>query len=174
LRAVVPGYIGARSVKWLTRITLRATPSDNYFQAKAYRLFPPHFRPDNVDWEQGLMLGESPVNSAILQPAEGEPLEAGKVTVRGWALAGGDREVARVDVSADGGRTWSVADFVAGAGAGVWRLWEASLELAAGEHEIVSRAWDSAAHTQPEHPAQVWNFKGYANNAWHRVKVRCL
>ncbi len=40
LRVVVPGYIGARSVKWLSRITLQEKPSDNYFQAKAYRLFP--------------------------------------------------------------------------------------------------------------------------------------
>ncbi|HEX9945892.1 MAG TPA: sulfite oxidase [Thermoanaerobaculia bacterium] len=173
LRVLVPGYIGARSVKWLTRITFQEGPSGNYFQARAYRLFPPHFGPANVEWEKGLMLGESPVNSVILAPAEGERVPAGRVTVRGWALAGGDREVARVDVSADGGRTWTVADFVAGDGAWVWRLWEASLDLSAGEREVVCRAWDSAAQTQPEHPAQVWNFKGYANNAWHRVRVTC-
>ncbi len=41
LRVVVPGYIGARSVKWLSTVTLQDEPSDNYFQAKAYRLFPP-------------------------------------------------------------------------------------------------------------------------------------
>jgi sulfite oxidase len=29
LRAVVPGFIGARSVKWLSRIELRDTPSEN-------------------------------------------------------------------------------------------------------------------------------------------------
>ena len=40
-----------------------------------------------------------------------------------------------------------------------------------GEHEICCRAFDSAAQTQPSDPAQVWNFKGYANNAWHRVRV---
>jgi sulfite oxidase len=47
IRAVVPGYIGARSVKWLTTITLQTTPSKNYFQDHAYRLF---HRPENVDW----------------------------------------------------------------------------------------------------------------------------
>jgi sulfite oxidase len=173
LRVVVPGYIGARSVKWLSGITLQELPSDNYFQAKAYRLFPPHFGPGNVEWEKGLMLGESPVNSVILAPGEGERVPAGRVRVRGWALAGGDREIARVDVSADGGRRWAVADFLAGDGAFVWRLWEAALDLGPGDHEIVCRAWDSAAQTQPEHPVQVWNFKGYANNAWHRVRVIC-
>src|SRR5438270_191922 len=65
LRVVVPGYIGARSVKWLSRITLQEAPSDNYFQATAYRLFPAAVRPETVVWETGMMLGESPVNSAI-------------------------------------------------------------------------------------------------------------
>jgi sulfite oxidase len=172
LRVVVPGYIGARSVKWLSRITVQGKPSENYFQAKAYRLFPPSFNKDNVDWEKGLMLGEAPVSSVILSPEEKATVAAGKVTVRGWSLAGGNRSVARVDVSADGGETWTVADFVKGEGAFVWRLWEAHLDLAPGPHEIVCRAWDTAAQTQPDTAAQVWNFKGYANNSWHRVRVR--
>jgi sulfite oxidase len=41
VRAIVPGYIGARSVKWLQRIIARADESDNYFQACSYRLLPP-------------------------------------------------------------------------------------------------------------------------------------
>jgi DMSO/TMAO reductase YedYZ molybdopterin-dependent catalytic subunit len=41
LRAIVPGYIGARSVKWLQEINLRNTASTNLFHAHAYRLFPP-------------------------------------------------------------------------------------------------------------------------------------
>jgi len=45
------------------------------------------------------------------------------------------------------------------------------LDLAPGPREIVCRAWDTAAQTQPERAAQVWNFKGYANNSWHRVRV---
>lgn len=171
LRVVVPGYIGARSVKWLSRITLQEKPSDNYFQAKAYRLFPASFNKDNVDWDKGLMLGESPVTSVILAPDDGATVAAGKVAVRGWSLAGGDRSVARVDVSADGGETWTVADFVQGEGTFVWRLWEAHLDLKPGAQEIVCRAFDTAAQTQPAAAAQVWNFKGYANNSWHRVRV---
>jgi sulfite oxidase len=173
LRVVVPGYIGARSVKWLTGITLQETPSDNYFQAKAYRLFPAAVGPDTVDWEKGMMLGESPVNSVICSPAAGGRLPAGRVTVRGWAVAGGGREVARVDVSVDGGATWKTADLIAGETGWAWRFWETPLDLAAGEHEILCRAFDAAAQTQPAQPAEVWNFKGYANNAWHRVRVVC-
>lgn len=172
LRVVVPGYIGARSVKWLSAITLQDKPSDNYFQSKAYRLFPQAMRAETVDYGQGMMLGDFPVSSVICSPLEGETLAAGTVTVKGWALAGGGRTVERVDVSADGGRTWTVAA-LSESGPWTWRLWEAALDLPAGSHELLCRAWDSAAHTQPEHPAQVWNFKGYVNNAWHRVRVTC-
>ena len=45
VRVVVPGYIGARSVKWVERVTLQDHPSGNYFQATAYRLLPPGAAP---------------------------------------------------------------------------------------------------------------------------------
>jgi sulfite oxidase len=183
---VVPGYIGARSVKWLSTVTLQEEPSDNYFQARAYRMFPPHVGRDGaaasgIDWDSGLMLGELSVSSVITSPAEGAELPPGEVTVQGWAMAGGDRTVARVDLSTDGGRTWTVARLEprnpaepdARSGPWSWRLWEGKLQLAPGPHEILCRAWDSATHTQPEDPAHLWNFKGYMNNAWHRVRVTC-
>jgi sulfite oxidase len=40
-------------------------------------------------------------------------------------------------------------------------------------YKFVARAWDSAANTQPALAEQVWNFKGYMDNSWHRVKVFC-
>src|SRR5579863_841216 len=40
LRVVVPGYIGARSVKWLERIEVRRRPWQGHFQHVAYRLLP--------------------------------------------------------------------------------------------------------------------------------------
>jgi sulfite oxidase len=172
LRVVVPGYIGARSVKWLSTITLQEEPSDNYFQAVAYRLFPQNVDSTNVDWDTGLMLGPFNVNSLILAPVEGETLAAGPVIVRGMAY-GGEREIARAEVSVDGGRTWTVAELGPDRARWAWRFWEARLDLSAGNHEIVCRAWDTAAQTQPEHPALVWNFKGYMNNSWHRVRIVC-
>ncbi|HTQ81139.1 MAG TPA: sulfite oxidase, partial [Thermoanaerobaculia bacterium] len=56
----------------------------------------------------------------------------------------------------------------------VWRFWRAALDLPSGEVEIAVRAWDSAGETQPQAVRSVWNFKGYMNNAWHRVKVRAV
>jgi len=171
LRVVVPGWIGARSIKWLSRIEVRREPSDNYQQQRGNKLFPPDVDESTVGWTQGLMLGESSLNSAICEPLDGAELPSGPVRVRGYAVAGGQRTIERVDVSADNGASWTVATLAGEAAPGVWRLWEASLELPAGPHELICRAWDSAAMTQPEDPAHVWNFLGLMNNAWHRVRL---
>src|SRR5258706_5056157 len=95
LRAVVPGYIGARSIKWLKQITVQDKPSDNYFQAHAYRLFPPYIGPENVKWEEGMALGESSITSVICSHQWGQRVKAGRVFVRGDALAGGERQGGR-------------------------------------------------------------------------------
>ena len=171
VRVVVPGYIGARSVKWVQRITARTEPSDNYFQATAYRVLPAQADPNAAGPGDGISLGAVALNSAILTPADSAVVPAGRVTVTGYAFAGGDRVVARVDVSADGGLSWDQADLGADHGEWAWRMWRAELDLRAGDVEIVARAWDSSAAAQPEHAATLWNPKGYVNNSWPRVTV---
>jgi sulfite oxidase len=171
VRALVPGYIGARSVKWLSAITVGAEPSTNYFQTRAYKLFPRDVRPETADWDKGIVLGELSVNSAICRPGDGKTVPAGQALVEGWASAGGDRLVARVEVSRDGGKSWLEAQLVGAGRAWTWCLWRARLEPEPGPCELVVRAWDSAANTQPEDPAEIWNLKGYVNNAWQRVRI---
>jgi sulfite oxidase len=169
LRVVVPGYIGARSVKWLERIEVRATPWPGYFQHVAYRLLPENATPGPG---VGMPLGLVALNADVLSPAEGETVTAGPIEVRGYAFAGGERHVARVDVSVDGEPTWSQAELLEDLGPWAWRRWRARLVLAPGEHEIVVRAWDSSAATQPEDETALWNPKGYVNNSRPRVRVR--
>jgi len=172
LRALVPGYVGARSVKWLTRITLQAEPSDNYFQAKAYRVFAPTVDADNVVWERGVPLADTPLNSVIWSPEPEALLTAGAIQVSGWACANGGRTIERVELSWDGGATWHQAALQADRTAWAWCLWDVQVQLPVGHHTLMVRAWDSDGNSQPEDPAALWNFKGYANNAWHRVPVR--
>lgn len=174
LRVVVPGYIGARSVKWLQSITVQESPSDNYFQAHAYRLFPPHVDKKTVDWDSGLMLGEMSLTSVICVPGEGQKLAVGPALVQGYAMAGGGRQVARVELSVDGGETWVDARLKGKPEPWSWRLWEATVTLHPGQHRLVVRAVDSAANSQPRAIGQVWNFKGYMNNAWHGVDVEVV
>jgi sulfite oxidase len=171
LRVVVPGYIGARSVKWLERIEVRTTPWPGYFQHVAYRLLPEDGTPGPG---AGMPLGIVALNSDVLSPTDGQTVAAGAVEVRGYAFAGGERYVARVDVSLDAGETWVQAEMLDDLGRWAWRHWRATVDLAPGEHEIVVRAWDSSAATQPETEAALWNPKGYVNNARPRVRVRAV
>ena len=171
LRVIVPGYIGARSVKWLSDIRVQAEPSDNHFQQVAYKLFPPHIDMYNVDYADGMQLTKLPVNSVIVRPQERSLLPAGKVTVEGYAMSDGEHEITWVSVSPDGGKSWQRAEFLNEPQLWTWQLWRTEFELGQGQHELVVRAWDSAANSQPETIASVWNFKGYVNNAWHRVAI---
>ncbi|MDA0172937.1 sulfite oxidase [Solirubrobacter taibaiensis] len=161
LRVVVPGYIGARSVKWLDRIELRRTPWKGYFQEVVYRLLPEDGRPAPG---AGMPLGLVALNADILSASPTE--------VRGYAFAGGERFITRVDVSSDGGTTWRQAELLEDLGPWAWRHWRAPLDLPPGDHELVVRAWDSSAATQPEDEASLWNPKGYVNNARPRCSLR--
>jgi sulfite oxidase len=171
LRVVVPGFIGARSVKWLSRITLHTEPSDNYFEAHAYKLLPPDADPATVDWPAYSPLEEMPIGAVICVPAPGAVLDASALRVTGYATSRGHDRVLGVDVSADDGATWQPAQLLDRAGPGTWVRWQVALNLAPGAHELVARVRDSGRHEQPEHAADAWNPKGYMNEAWHRIRV---
>jgi sulfite oxidase len=174
LRVVVPGCIGARSVKWVSEIIVTDAPSGNYFQAHAYRLFPPEIGPQNVRWEDGVMLHDLPLNSVIWEPLEGSPVPAGNVTLRGWAMASGGEMIQQVEVSPDGGRTWQATELTEQGNRWTWCFWTATVKLAPGKHTLVARATDSAGRSQPEEIGPLWNFKGYMNNAWHRTVIETI
>ena len=172
LRAVVPGFAGVRSPKWLRRITVQDHPSDNPIQAGDYKLYPPDVTAETADPVRGHTIDAMPVNAAICEPARGAVLRVGACRVRGYAVAG-DRAVIRVDVSGDGGRTWIQATREHEPDAPfAWTFWTAELDLPPGEHDLAVRAWDSAGQTQPALPDDVWNHKGYLCTCWHRVRVR--
>jgi sulfite oxidase len=172
VRAVVPGFVGVRSPKWLRRITVQDRPSDNPIQAGDYKLYPPNVTAANADPVRGHTIDVMPLNAAICEPARGAILGVGACRVRGYAIAG-DRAVIRVDVSGDDGRNWIQAALEHEPDAPfAWTFWTAELDLPPGEHELAVRAWDSAGQTQPALPDEVWNHKGYLCTCWHRVRVR--
>ena len=119
-------------------------------------------------------LGLVALNADVLAPADGESVPAGPIEVLGYAFAGGERHVERVDVSLDRGARWRQAEMLDDLGQWAWRHWRITLKLAPGNHEIVARAWDSSAGTQPEDDASLWNPKGYVNNARPRIRVHAV
>ena len=71
----------------------------------------------------------------------------------------------------DGGQTWRETTLLGAAQRWSWRFWELEVALTPGRHELVARAYDGAGNTQPADLADIWNFKGYMNNSWQRVRV---
>jgi sulfite oxidase len=171
VRVVVPGYIGARSVKWVDRITVQPDPSENYFQALDYRILPPETDPDTAAPGEGISLSSLALNCDILVPGDDAEVPTGPLTIHGWALAGDGRGIGRVDVSLDGGHTWRQADLQPATSRWAWRLWSFTVEAHSGPMTLSARAWDDTGVTQPESAAALWNPRGYANNAWAHVEV---
>jgi len=171
VRVVVPGYIGARSVKWVDRVTAQKRPSDSYFQATAYRLLPDGADTDAAGPGDGLSLGSVALNADFLRPDNDATVAAGLTEVTGYAFAGDDRGVTRVDVSIDGGHSWVQADLDEQVSPWAWRHWRTKLDLPAGDVEITARAWDTSAAAQPELPEHLWNPKGYVNNSWPHIHL---
>ncbi len=168
LRTVVPGYIGARSVKWLSRIVVSDRPSPNHYVQNAYKL---------VTEDTGLFLAEQnpiyrfPINVAICDPAPQAKLTGETVTVRGYALPSGlpDARIRDVEVSANGGRRWVKARLLDEHVPFSWTRWEADVPLADRTSALTVRAVDTAGGVTPDRVT--WNRHGYLYNGWHSVPV---
>uniref|UniRef100_A0A7N0V7Z1 Sulfite oxidase n=1 Tax=Kalanchoe fedtschenkoi TaxID=63787 RepID=A0A7N0V7Z1_KALFE len=106
IRAIVPGVIGARSVKWLDSINVIAEECQGFFMQKDYKMFPPSVNWDNINWATRRPQMDFPVQSAICSLEDVNMVKPGKVTVRGYAASGGGRGIERVDISVDGGKNW--------------------------------------------------------------------
>jgi sulfane dehydrogenase subunit SoxC len=168
LRLVVPGWYGMTSVKWLSRLTLVDEPFDGYQMRHSYRV---RFDED----EAGEPITTIAPRSLMVPPGIPEFLSRERVvepgpceiTGRAWS---GAAEIASVDVSTDGGRTWGAAELGdAALGRWAWRSWRFTWSAETGAHELCCRARDAAGNEQPLKPA--WNLGGYVNNAVQRVSV---
>lgn len=172
LRVIVPGYIGARSVKWLGQIIAQDEPSDNYYQQRAYRQFSPLVTPHDADWDSAPMLGDLRLNVVVVEPKDNAIL-ASDFVIRGFAWTGEGHTVAEVLMSADGGATWQAAEFIGeDAGPWSWREWRLMSSLAPGNYTLIIRATDTSGQIMPLSVRETWNFKGYMNNACPRIRVQ--
>ncbi|AXG05896.1 sulfite oxidase [Haloplanus rubicundus] len=129
-RALIPGHWGEINVKWLTEIEILDEPATGY-------------------WEERGWHGTGPVNTVAKLWAENR-LDDGRVEVAGLAYAG-TRGIERVEVSVDGGATWTDADLSDPLpGDDVWRQWVYRYDPPDGAHEVVVRATDGLGTLQPE------------------------
>lgn len=169
LRTVVPGYIGARSVKWLKKIVVSDRPSPNHYLAQAYKVI--------AEETPAALTAAAPIyeyalNSMIGIPPATMAVSPGKLEVRGFALPNGaaGRSLKLIELSADGGKTWTTAKTVSPVKEFCWVLWSAEINVAAQTERLIVRATDSAGETQPRE--MPWNAKGYQYNAWHDLRLK--
>ena len=165
LRLIVPKWYAMASVKWLTRINVVAQPFNGFFQQRRYVMIN-EGPEDSLEREPVTTLK---VKSLIASPRHGEVVQPGSCTIKGFAWSG-EGEVNRVEVSADGGRTWQEARLLGQANPNAWRQWELIWQASHPGHFIMmARATDSAGNTQPG--TIPWNFRGYANNSIHTIAI---
>jgi sulfane dehydrogenase subunit SoxC len=169
LRLLVPGWYGMASVKWLRSIEVVDAPFEGY-QMHAYRV-----RQESS--EPGEPLTRIAPRALLVPP--GSPdyqsrrrfLHAGTVQLEGRAWSGWG-EVARVEVSTDGGLTWRDAELEREMGPHAWRRWTLTWQAQPGEYVLAARSTDATGRSQPTD--QAWNRGGFANTSLQRVEVLVL
>jgi sulfite oxidase len=166
VRVVVPGFIGARSVKWLSKIVVNDRPSPNHFLQETYKVVEAD-TPEQMAKAEPIY--ENVLNAAICLPASGAKLKAGKNKIAGYALPSGDpnAKIAKVEVAVDG--KWQAAKTENADSPFCWATWQKEIDLTPGKHVLMVRATDSRGVQQPE--TTKWNAKGYLYNGWHKVEV---
>jgi DMSO/TMAO reductase YedYZ molybdopterin-dependent catalytic subunit len=168
-RALVPGWIGAASCKWLAEIKILESEFVGNFMSPGYRFPNQVVKPgDSVKPEDTHVVTGLNVKSVISGPLDGSSLKSGKVTVHGAAWAG-EADIVKVEISIDGGSSWNPATLGREQSRYAWRLWTFSWNAKRGDYLIQSRATDSRGRAQPMEAA--WNPSGYLYNAIDQVKI---
>jgi sulfite oxidase len=170
LRAVVPGWEGAYSVKWLTDILVIEKEYDGFFVKTAYR-FPnrPVAPGEAVAPQDMIPLTGLVVKSFINSPLDGATVAPGKVRMSGFAWAG-ESNIAKVDVSMDNGSSWFPAKLGKERVHYAWQSFEYEFDIARpGSYLLMSRATDDKGNVQPIAPQ--WNPSGYLWNVIDKVRI---
>ena len=169
-RVITPGWAGAASCKWLTEITVLDKPAEGNFMNPGYRMPNTPVKPgEAVKPEDTHSVTGLTVKSLIAAPSDGAKLKLGKQEIKGVAWAG-EADITKVEISTDGGTSWSPAELGKDHAKYAWRLWSYAWKPAkSGDYVILSRATDSQGRIQPD--AAVWNPSGYLYNAYDQGKV---
>jgi DMSO/TMAO reductase YedYZ molybdopterin-dependent catalytic subunit len=147
VRAVIGGWYGMASVKWLVEIRVTDRPYSGFFQTLDYSYWvrKPNERPELVP-----VTAMHP-KAIIVHPGLNDAVPAGKefsVSGKAWA---GEKKVAKVEFSADDGKTWAAAKLAGQGNDFSWRGWSiAWTPAAAGPARLVARCTDEAGNTQPD------------------------
>jgi len=194
LRVIIPGFVGARSVKWISKIEICKNECQGMHQTGiAYKQLAPNQKSLSAvpkgHIEALPPIDHVPVTSAITGPDPDTTVSPGQVVkLQGYAYSGAGLCVIRVDVSVDNGETWAQAVIerppVTSSGANqeirsgtawAWVQWTFDAKIpdnAKGNLKIVCKAVDDQYNQQPHDQAAIWNLRGILNTSWGQVVVK--
>lgn len=163
VRALIPGWYGMDSVKWLRRVDVLTDdePGQEY-----------------VRQVRSLLAGRRPaggvtamqVKSAFSRPLNGAILVGRRFTIRGAAWAGENR-VRKVEVSTDGAKSWRPARMAGDPLPYAWAHWTYEWKIPApSQYNLAVRAEDDAGRGQPAE-REANRVDEYELNAWQTVGV---
>jgi DMSO/TMAO reductase YedYZ molybdopterin-dependent catalytic subunit len=153
LRAIVPGWVGASQIKWLSRIVVSEERLRTRNNTTAYVMFGDAYGNDDPE------IREQSIKSALAMPWPAR-LEPGRQMMRGYAHSGYG-PIDRVEWSDDHGGHWSLAT-VGAQHDYSWAPFEFEWTATSGAHEVMTRATDAEGNTQPD--TVPFNEKGYLFN----------
>jgi len=142
IRLLLPGYEGNMNVKWLRRIKLGTEPFMTRWETSKYTDPLP-------DGKARIFSFEMDAKSLITSPAYPEKLTGpGWWPIRGLAWSGRGR-ITRVDISTDGGKTWSAAEVLTSLTPKAVARFERMWRWDGNETLLMSRAVDDTGYIQP-------------------------
>jgi DMSO/TMAO reductase YedYZ molybdopterin-dependent catalytic subunit len=171
-RLVVPGWTGTYWMKHLIHIEARTQPQGGFWMKPAYRIpvgeFPIRDRFITQEDATSTPITEIVVNSLITSHRDGAKVKAGKVTVSGLAWDGG-YGIRTVQVSTDGGNTWSTAKLGEDLGKYAFRPWSFEFDAKGGNNTVMVNATNMIGQTQTS--KLLFNGAGYHNNVMQSITL---
>jgi DMSO/TMAO reductase YedYZ molybdopterin-dependent catalytic subunit len=146
VRAIVPGWYAMASIKWLQRIIVTNQPFTGYYQTLDYAYWTQRHGVAEL-----VPLSAVRIKAEIAQPRGDDVVpKNSEVRVHGAAWTSG-ADITKVELSTDGGRTWSDTKLIGEPKRDAWRLWEFAWRTPSevGRRTLVARATDSQGRTQP-------------------------
>jgi sulfane dehydrogenase subunit SoxC len=168
-RLIVPGWIGMANIKWVGSITVAEERVYVEKNTTDYILLGPDYPAEPP--ALGARLDRLVVKSVLFLPWPGT-LVAGRQTVQGYAWSP-NGAIAQVDVSLDGGQSFTPARLVGPNLPQAGTRWEYAFDAHPGEMTITTRATDEQGDRQPPLEELVWNELGYLFGAMipHPIRV---
>lgn len=176
-RIVVPGWTGTYWVKHITSITAVTKPFDGFWMKSAYRIpigkFPVVARFITQETPVNTPITEMLVNSLITSPMDGTSVKYGAtVAVAGLSWDGG-YGIRSVEISTDGGKSWTDAALGEDLGKYAFRPWSYRfVPMGRGRLVVMARATNRVGQTQTTELIQ--NPAGYHNNVIQSVTLTSI